>query len=76
VKFIVNHLKNLFNSLLKSTQLMQEIDKNTQTPLLSLQKTQMDLKNLKANPLNFFSNVAENIKLTDERLDVHSQLLQ
>jgi len=55
---------------------MQEIDKNTQTPLLSLQKTQMDLKNLKANPLNFFSNVAENIKLTDERLDVHSQLLQ
>lgn len=76
MKFIVNHLKNLFNSLLKSTQLMQEIDKNTQTPLLSLQKTQMDLKNLKANPLNFFSNVAENIKLTDERLDVHSQLLQ
>ena len=75
VKFIVNHLKDMFNSLLKSMQMMQEIHKDNLASIAQLVENSNVFEEFKNEATELFGNLVENNRLTDERLDVHSDLL-
>ena len=75
VKFLINHLKDMFNSLLKSMQMMQEIHKDNLDTIGQLAEKSNALEEFKTEATELFGNLIENNKLTDERLDVHSDLL-
>ena len=76
VKFIVNHLKDMFNSLLKSMQMMQEIHKDNTETIAQLVENSNMFEEFKNEATKLFGNLEKNSRLIDERLDVHSDLIR
>ena len=75
VKFIVNHLKDLFNSLFNSMKLMQEIHQDNLETITQLVENSNDLVKFKEEATALFNNIVEHNNIVDEHIEIHSNLL-
>ena len=75
LRIIVNHLKDMFNTLFKSMQVMQQIQKDNLETITQLVENSNSLDEFKKEVTSFFASIVEYNKITDKRLDMHSDLL-